>query len=138
MTITIPNPPDRPGDGYLEHSLEMDLQRRITAEFISTQPVMVTLTPRLKVKTATGGYAWAKQEDRPVQRMRLVESSGVPAELRSSDGQMRQLEFMLLGEWDAVIGQYDIFEFEPGQWWEVADLYHFNGWERRASVIRYG
>jgi hypothetical protein len=47
------------------------------------------------------------------------------------------IEMTLLGNWDAVIGEHDIFTHR-GSEWEILALDFFNGYEQRASVIRYG
>lgn len=122
-------------------TLELDVQRRLTKAFIATAPEQVVLRPRVKGETSTGGTVWQQGVPRPVQTMRLVEPSTVnvlaPAPQLTTDGQVRKVAFLLLGEWDAVMGQYDTFTLH-GHEWEVVQLAHFNGWEQRASVARYG
>lgn len=117
--------------------IELKVNRRITTAFIATQPVPIVLIPRLKTKQPTGGTTWVKQPARAAQTLRLVEppSSGPPT--RTADGINRVVEFMIMGEYDASIGVYDIFDHDGGTW-EVVYLYHFNGWERRAEVARHG
>lgn len=139
MSITLPNPPDQPGTGFNE-TVEMAVQRQLTTAFIATQPIVIEMVPRTKVKQPGGGFIWQEQTARTAQTFRLVESSSSvpPRPVTGSNGQIRQMDFQLLGEWDAEIGRYDIFTLEDGEWWEVAELYHFNGWERRASVIKHG
>jgi hypothetical protein len=44
---------------------------------------------------------------------------------------------MLLGEWDSVIGTDDVFDHE-GQSYQIVQVAVPNGWEQRASVVRYG
>ena len=137
MSIVLPNPPDLPGDGEPSVSYELDVQRRLTSYFISTQPVYLDLVPRSKVKQPTGGFVWESSPARQTQRMRLVEPSTPSIPYTGSDGQVRETEFELLGEWDSVLGRYDRFSLD-GKGWEIAELYHYNGWERRAAVIAYG
>ena len=137
MSIVIPNPPDLPGDGLPTETAELAILRRQTSYFIDTQPRVVDLVPRTKIKTASGGYRWAEQPPRGPQRMRLIEPTQPGLPLTGADGVVRETQFILLGEWDAIIGRYDLFELDDRRW-EVAELYHFNGWERRAAVIAYG
>lgn len=120
---------------------ELTVQRRLTTAFIATMPVEIVLRPRVKQRTNNGGYRWSKGVPHPVQTMRLVEPSTVNAAMpepqATADGKMREIVFMLLGEWDAVIGQHDTFTLD-GYDYEVWQLAPFNGWERRASAVRLG
>lgn len=117
---------------------ELTIQRKLTKSFIDTQPVSIVLTPRSLEKQSTGGKKWVEDTPRSPQTLRLIEpSSSGPDPVRTADGIEREVEFILLGEHDAIIGQNDIFEY-GGLSWEVVQLMHFNGWERRATVCRFG
>lgn len=119
---------------------ELDIQKSLTHAFILTQPVTITLIPRSKVKKPAGGFVWQYETARDSQVMRLVEPStpreAMPMPQSTSDGVQREIVFMLLGEWDSVIGLYDVFDHD-GHRWEIVQLGHSNGWEQRASVARY-
>lgn len=139
MSIIIPNPPEAPS-GFTGFGDEIDIQRRLTVEFIDTAPIMITLIPRTRVKQPTGGFAYQEQTPRDPQKMRLIEPyhvGSLPIMLTGSDGIQRELELMLLGRWDCDLEKYDIFEHD-GRRYEIAQLYFFNGWEQRAEVIRFG
>ena len=117
---------------------ELTVQRKLTTAFIATQPVVVTLIPRVKQQMPAGGHTWVDGSARPAQTMRLIEpSNSAPTPTVTADGIEREVTFFLLGEHDAVIGQYDTFT-HAGLKWEVIQLAHHNGWETRASVARYG
>jgi hypothetical protein len=120
--------------------LELDVQRSLTKAFINTMPVQVVLQPRVRTRTASGGWVWTPGPPRPVQTMRLVEPSTVnnvaPRPVQAQDGQERKIDFFLLGEWDATIGLYDTFTYQ-GYTWEVIELAHDNGYEQRAAVARH-
>lgn len=117
---------------------ELDIQRRLTRAFINTQPVMITLTPRTRTKTSTGGVLMTDGVPRGPQKLRLVEpgDSGGRLPIRAADGLEREVEYILLGEHTAEIGKYDIFTY-AGSRWEVAALMHDNGWEKRGLVVRF-
>lgn len=136
MSIIIPNPPGG-GNAVGSSAAEIVVQRRLTDAFIQTQPVFLTLIPRLKVKQPAGGFKWQEQVARQPQTMRLVESSQIPRPVVTADGIQREIEMMLLGAWDANIGMFDIFNYDQRDW-EIVSLAHFNGWEQRAQVARYG
>ncbi len=116
--------------------VELRVQKRLTTAFINTQPISVALTPRQKVRTPTGGAKLEELAPRDPQTMRLVEPPKPQLEI-ALDGIQREVEFLLLGEYDAELGVYDTFSHD-GHDWEVVQLYHFNGWERRAAVARLG
>jgi hypothetical protein len=137
VSIIIPNPPEAPS-GFTGFSNEIDIQRRITLAFIDTAPVILTLIPRVRAKQPTGGFAFQELSPRVPQKMRLIEPLGsLPIMLTGSDGVQRELEMILLGRWDCDLEKYDVFQYS-GRSFEVAQLYHFNGWEQRAEVIRFG
>lgn len=116
---------------------ELAIQRRLTTAFISTQPVSITLVPRDKVKQPAGGFRWVEQDPRTPQVMRIIEPSEIPLPVVTVDGVQREVVMQLLGEWDATIGQFDIFT-HGGHSWEVVRIAHFNGWEQRALVAKHG
>jgi len=118
--------------------LEQDVQRRLTKAFINTAPVQLELVPRAKVKQATGGSKWQTLAPRAPQIMRFVEPSSAPDPVVTADGIEREVAFLLIAEYDAELGVYDVFETDDGRWWEVIQLLHENGWERRAVVARHG
>jgi hypothetical protein len=138
VSIIIPNPPEAPG-GFTGYGDEVDMQRRLTLAFIDSRPIMLTLIPRVRAKQPTGGFAFQELSPRSPQRMRLIEPfhGTLPVMLTGSDGVQREMEMMLLGRWDCDLEKYDIFDHD-GQYYEVAQLYHFNGYEQRAEVIKFG
>lgn len=118
-------------------SAEIRAQRKITAAFIATQPVEIALRPRTKVKKATGGYDWEEGDERDPQVLRLIEPPRPNDPVRTADGEQHDVEFILLGAHDAVIEEYDTFD-HAGKPWTIVQIYHDNGWERRAAVARHG
>lgn len=117
---------------------DLGVQRRLTTAFISTAPQVVVLVPRAKVKQPGGGHKWQELAPRASQTMRFVEPPNPIDPIRTADGIEREVQFLLVAEHDAVIGVNDVFETADGHWWEVVQLMHFNGWERRAMVARHG
>lgn len=136
MSITIPNPPDLPNTPG-GNSAELAAQRRITSAFIRRLPVTVTLIPREKTPKPAGGFTWAEKTPRTPQVMTLIESPADPVPTRTLDGIVRVVQFELLGEWDAYMAHYDIFTHQ-GKDFEVIEIFHENGYERRALVSARG
>lgn len=120
------------------NATELAVDRRNTAAFIAADPTILRLTPRVRTKSSTGGFVWDEQPPRPAQTFKIVESnSRAQTATRVIGGTQHEVEFTLLGHWDAIIGENDIFEHD-GREWEVIALDHFNGYEQRAAVIRFG
>lgn len=117
------------------------MHRMQTKDFISKFYSDIALVPRVKTRTGSGNV-WTDQPPRAVQRFRVIDQSGARSSdaqtYIGADGKQRKVAYQLLGEHDAVIGLYDTWEDTAGIRWEVADLMPFNGYERRAQVIRYG
>ncbi len=117
---------------------ELFVQRRNTAAFIAADPEEIVLTPRVQERTSTGGFKWVEQPPRAVQTFKIIERNTSAATItRVVGGEQHEVELTLLGHWDAVVGAHDIFEHR-GARWEVLSVDHFNGYEQRAQVIRYG
>lgn len=120
---------------------ELRLQRKGTVAFIEANPVSVQLIPRTKV-TDGSGSRWVEEAPRAAQTFRIIDQStarlSTTVTVRTSDGQERLADFMLLGEHDAVVGLYDVWDDTDGKRYEVAQLYPDNGYEVRAAVVRQG
>ena len=116
---------------------ELTVQRRHTLAFINTTPVMITLTPRWKIKQPTGGYRLADQGPRPPQKMLLVTPRAGERTIRTVDGIQRETEKILIGRWDASIAVDDRFTYD-GENYVVVAIMEPNGWEQRAEVVQIG
>lgn len=117
-------------------SYELKVQRRATDAFIAARPTLVTLTPRLPVRSGTGTRL-VDQAPRLAQVGRLIEVNATGGPDRGPDGAQRKDVFQLLLPFDGVVGKYDHFTLE-GIRHEVTGILPFNGYEVRAEVTRYG
>jgi hypothetical protein len=118
----------------------LPLHRRLTKAFIDANPVTIVLTPRTKDKKPAGGWVWVDGTPRDPQVMTLIEQTGLsgqPKPVVTVDGVERVVEFILLGEWDSLMGRNDVFVYQSKDW-EVVDLYFDNGYEQRALVSARG
>ena len=122
----------------ISNPVELAAQRAVTAAFIGADFETIILIPREKAKTTTGGHTWTELPPRDPQDFKLSE---VVSRARTEDkvpgGEQAEAEFMLIGLWNAVIGDRDVFDHE-GARFEVIDIEPDNGYERRATVRRYG
>lgn len=117
---------------------ELATQRALTAAFIEANYETIVLTPRTQGKTTTGGFQYNNQPPRAPQKFHIIErvSNAMPR-TRVIGGDQREEDFTLLGYWDAQVAVHDIFDLNGAQW-EVLALMSDNGYERRATVMRYG
>lgn len=120
---------------------ELNMLRYNTSAFIAAHPSVIELTPRERVRAGTG-LSFVDGEPRPAQVLRVIDQSSSrsasPGLVTGSDGKERQAEHQVLGDWDAEIGLYDWWASAEGFRFEVAELLPYNGYERRALVVRYG
>lgn len=120
---------------------ELRAQRRVTEAFIAANPSVLVLTPRERVKDANGARL-APGTPRNPQTLRLIDQSSssgaTPGRVETADGVQREIVFVLLGPHDAQIGLHDSWADASGTRYEVVELLPFNGYERRAQVVRYG
>lgn len=116
-------------------------QRAITKAFIVANFSDLVLIPRSPQRDGNG-TKWVDGTARGVQRLRVIDQSSTsgptPGLLRGADGVQRLVVSQLLGEWDAEIGLYDRWTDVNGLRNEVAEILPYNGYERRAQVVRYG
>lgn len=122
----------------ITNATELAVNRRNTAAFIAADPETIALTPRARTKTGTGGYTWTDLPPREPQDFKVVErNSNAITRTRVAGGEQAEEEFTLVGNWDAVVAEHDVFTLR-GQDWEVIQVDWFNGYEQRAQVRRYG
>lgn len=115
-------------------SAETIAQRSITQAFIESNPTLVTLVPRTRVTQRNGSWALMDGDPRSAQVMRVIEQAP-PAVVTVEDGTQRSLDYVLLANWDAEIATGDRFIYN-GDYVRVVELYHNNGYEVRAALIR--
>lgn len=118
--------------------VELAAQVAITEGFINTRPVTLTLTPITKVADGKGGSKRTPGPARSPQVMRFIESGSLRADLRSTDtGEQWAQDAILLAMPDATIFVNDEFVWD-GSTWRVEEVLFPNGYEVRATVLRYG
>lgn len=113
--------------------------RELTHWFIEQDPTTVTLIPQTKVKTAGGAFNLVPGVARAPQIVKLIFPSGSSDGISSGqDGRVRKYDFILVGEWDAVVEIDDYFEDSQGNFWIITGLVPYNGYEVKATMISYG
>lgn len=119
--------------------LALPLNRVLTKQFIDVNPITVSLVPHTRVKLSNGGYKVVEGAPRSPQIFTLIEpgDSGARIPLRTDNTVERIVEFTLLGEYDCVMEIGDTFRVGPLEY-EVIELLHENGYERRGFLSRSG
>jgi hypothetical protein len=119
---------------------ELRVNRINTKAFIDADPLSLILQTRGSSRTASGAYAQETADERPEQVFKLIMQSpaGGSIEQRTEDGTERQVDFILLGEWDAQVAVGDYWDDEKDQRWEVKAIVPRNGYETRAVVEAHG
>lgn len=120
--------------------IELSVNRFNTRAFIAADPLSLTLQVRGSVRTPSGAYARERQSERPEQTFKLIMQSpaGSSIEQRTGDGTERQVDYILLGEWNAQIAVGDYWDDQEDQRWEVKALVPTNDYETRAVVEAHG
>lgn len=119
-------------------AVELAAQVAITEGFIATRPETIVLTPREEEPDGSGGTRWVDAPPRSPQQMRFVESGSMRSDARTTEvGEQWAQEAVLLAMPDALIAVNDEF-FWDGSTWKVDELMFPNGYEIRATVLRYG
>jgi hypothetical protein len=117
-------------------TFEIAEQRLITHLFLLAYGRPVTLLPRVRISDGAGGYIYQLQSPRATQTMKLIEfnsQAGQGQPTPALTGIQRNIQYMLLGEWDAKIGIDDEFTLDNCSW-VVKEHMPYNHWERRAIV----
>lgn len=119
---------------------ELKVNRANTLAFIAADPISLTLQVRGSERTASGAFDSERQSERAVQSFKLIMQSpaGSSIEQRTEDGTERQVDFILLGAWDAVVEVGDYWEDGLGNRHEVKAIVPRNGYETRAVVEAHG
>ena len=120
--------------------VELQYHRINTTAFISMKPSIVTLIPQDKIRTPAGGYKFQDSAPRQPQVMRIIElgMNQTPPIIQLTDGTQREVDFWLLGEWDADIAVDDHWKNGDDREWLVGDIVRPNGYETRALVVERG
>lgn len=126
-------------------AIELQMHRLNTEAFIQAKPVFLTLTPQIREDTPSGGYKLVSQPERPQQMFRIVElgANQAPPILTLQDGKQREVDFWLLGTWDAKVGVNDTWTMVDDatgrtRTWLVGDIVRSNEYEVRGLVVERG
>lgn len=140
MVYVPTTPAEAPPVSIWSLTEELRVNRVNTTAFIAAEPLTISLQTRGRERTPSGAYAAPAASERPPQTFKLIMQSpaGGSIEQRTEDGTERQVDYILLGEWDAEVEVGDYWDDEFGQRWEVVAMVPRNGYETRAVVEAHG
>jgi hypothetical protein len=135
MVIIIPEDPAEPD------AREINYQRDNTKAFIDSDPVELTLTHQEMARSAEGGQTLTPVAETSTHIFRLIPQSDVMTSVQTPDGTQLIPTYVLLGEYDADIRQWDLFELNNVKFIVVSpprpDFRAEEYWyERKADVAR--
>lgn len=118
----------------------LDVHRENTRAFIRADPTSITLRTRTAERTALGGRIMTDGTFRSPQigKLIMISPAGGSIEQRTDDGTERQVDYILLLEWDAEIEVGDWWDDTHGNRWEVKAIVPTNNYEIRAVVEAHG
>lgn len=120
-------------------TVELEAQRAVTLAYIAAAPVSIVLTPVVKVKTANGSTPTPGDPRQP-QTFKVNEpgDSGARYPLTAGEvGKERVVEYILIGAYDAVVENNDIFTYRDEEY-QVIQVLTPNDYEVRAMAVRRG
>lgn len=122
----------------MESPAVLELQRKLTLDYIAYDSVSIELRARTKESDGAGGEKLIVQDPRPAQTFSLIEpgSSGFYPPTVSDAGEQYSVDFMLLGAHDADVRKNDVFTHN-GDDYMILAIMPFNDYETRAVVIRH-
>ena len=135
MPIVLPNPPDSGVNVIL--TTEININRKNTTYFIATNPYPVILIPTVKTKLTNGGHSTTDGPEKPQQICRLIPAQETTQPFFNAEGIDRQIDYVLLGRWDADFSIHDHWRDIQGFLYEIVDV-QSNGYEIKGAVIKHG
>ena len=119
----------------------LDENRDVTHWFIMTDPTPISLIPVAKIQQPSGGYKSVSLAPRPLQHFKLIYQSGIgDGIIEAQDGNVRRYDFVMVGEWDAVV-EIDDYWIDPARdnfHWRVKGFQPYNGYEVKVGVVGFG
>jgi hypothetical protein len=118
---------------------ELEAQKRQTQAFIDALPMDVIFSRATTVPNGAGGFRKEAPSPIPPQRVRFLipGASGQQGERELLDGQVVQVDYILLSPVDADIQRGDWFYLD-GMKYEVVTVRTVGGYEKKAEVTNRG
>lgn len=115
---------------------ELDVQRRLTREFIASGPTTIALIPSEAVVRANGGTSMSDGTPRTPQQFKLIPMTFNQRPTFTIDGVDRIIDYTLLGEWNSVMEVWDHWDDGEGGTNVIIALTDGHGYEKKGLVER--
>lgn len=117
------------------------VNRRVTKQFIDTDPTVISLIPTVRTKTDGGSRVEEDGPPKNPQTFKLISiqftaQQNVPA--LTIDGVERVITHYLLGEWDCDMEAGDHWVDDRGWRFVVVAMMDGHGWEKKGAVEAHG
>lgn len=120
-------------------AMEVKIHRLNTKAFIDHRPTIVKLARPTFERAKTGGTKAVADTPLAGQTMRIVQQTTSNMVVTLTDGTQREVEFVLLAEFDADMQRDDFWKDEAtGRYWVIGDVVRDNEYERRGLVVERG
>lgn len=121
----------------MSSNVETEMQRKQTKAYIAADPTTVILNRAETVPNGAGGFTHGAPSARSPQVCKFIAPSDTATERQMLDGQMVQVDWVLLFEYDADVKRGDWF-FQDGIKYEVVTVRHTGRYEVKAEVTNRG
>lgn len=115
---------------------ELETQRRLTRDYIASDPTTVTLIPSIVTVLTNGGKDFSDGPPRLPQKFKLIPMTFNQRPTLTVDGVDRIIDYTLLGEWDSSMELWDHWEDSEGGTNTIIAFTDGHGYERKALVER--
>lgn len=118
----------------------LTLNKKLTHWFIQQDPTQVKLIPRVRQSQGNGSFSMVDGTARDLQVVKIIFISGDTSGIvPTQDGQDRQFDFTMVGEWNATVAIDDYWIDEnSGQKYVITAITPFNGYEVKATGKTFG
>jgi hypothetical protein len=122
----------------LTNSLEISVHRKNTKRFIDADSTKIALIPRSE-QYVDGTKKFLALPPRAVQTLKVIwmGDDGVVRQIDQTPGGVRRFDFVLLGEYDAIIQIGDCW-YEGNQEFRIEYVYPYNDYEVKAGGVTHG
>jgi hypothetical protein len=108
-------------------------QRVVTAAFIADDPTTVTLTPKARVTTPSGGFSEVDGTARAPQIVKLILLAFDQRPTVTLAGVERVIDYHMVGPWDMAADVGDWWTDTDGTQWEIVGF--SEGWEYETKAF---
>lgn len=116
--------------------MELDIQRRMTREFIASAPTEIVLIPTVSTVLPSGGKSSVDGTPRAAQNFKLIPMTFDQRPTITVDGVDRVISYTLLGEYDAAMAVWDHWTGDDGSVYTIVAFAPGHEYEKKALVER--